>query len=290
MALKRAAPRQKPQVIQSIVGLKDDLRAYWHSLPTETYCRDLNPESSLFRFNIHLQLTFHLVYIFIGRSHILKGGGDENAPPSNDGAWIRAQKQLVDDCISSSLTVIDLCQSLDDEVGLARTSYTEFTSCCAAVLAVLAGRISSQDTRLRRGCDKGIKLLKKMSIGVFSNNSEKLAVEALEMAVQRLNEQSSRKRAPPGVSGMAYAKFRDWATDIESASEPVAPDQHFPASNDLMGEQTLSITEPGDHFMVPNPSVPPGAGFDMDSGYPEFDLGAFGSVPGLNDWFEFGLH
>lgn len=288
MSLKRASPPQKLQLIQSVVALKNDLQAYWQSLPTETHCRDLDPANSLFRFNIHLQLTFHLVYIFIGRSHILKGTGENASSGSADSAWAEAQKHLVDDCVCSAVAVIELCQTLDDEIGLARTSYTEFSSCCAAVLAVLAARISSQDARLRRACSKGIELLKKMSVGVFSNNSEKLAIEALEMAVQRLNEHTTPKRLSLEVSSQAYSQFRDWATGGESVDDTAGLGERDVDAGPA--EQYPPTTPGGDPFMMPNPSVPPGAGFDLDAGYPEFDFGEFASVPGLGDWLEFGLH
>lgn len=288
MALKRASPRQKLQLIQSVVSLKDDLQEYWQSLPNETYCRDLDPANPLFRFNIHLQLTFHLVYIFIGRSHILKGNAGDTA--ANEPAWAEAQKQLVNDCIRSAVAVIDLCQTLEDEMGLARTSYTEFSSCCAAVLAVLAARISSQNSRLRTACDKGIKLLKKMSVGVFSNNSEKLAIEALEMAVERLNEQSKRKQPSSEGGSLAYSKFRDWATAGEYVSETAAFGQQYALATGRPAEEYVGMTPLSDPFLISNPSVPPGAGFDLDSGCPEFSFGEFAAVPGLGDWLEFGLH
>ncbi|KAB2572688.1 hypothetical protein BFW01_g10330 [Lasiodiplodia theobromae] len=176
--------------------------------------------------------------------------------------WTEMRDELVNDCIRGALAVIDLCQTLDNEMGLARSSYTEFTSCCAALLAVLARRISVRNTRLQTACDAGIKLLKKMSVGVFSDSSEKLTVEALETAIHRLDSCSV---ASPAASGVAYAQFRQWAMNRQhtQCNEPATP------------RQTTTNT-------------PQNA--DAMQGLYSFGLDDLSSLPGLDQWFEFGLH
>lgn len=205
---------------------------------------------------------YHLIFIFLGRSFILKGGTSEMAENVQMPEWTRMRDELVDDCICGALAVIDLCQTLDNEMGLARSSYTEFSSCCAALLAVLARRISVRNTRLQTACDAGIKLLKKMSVGVFSDSSEKLTVEALETAIHRLDSCSVTS---PAASGVAYAQFRQWA---------------------MNRQHTLPCNEPA----TPRQTTTTPQNADATQGLYSFGLDDLSSLPGLDQWFEFGLH
>ena len=97
--------------------------------------------------------------MYIGRSFILKKL--QNNPPKTGltvsvsvQAKLRTslvdvdvvqddQALLIDDCIKHSLIVIELCEKLNRATGLARFSYTEYTSCCAALVAILAASVSA---------------------------------------------------------------------------------------------------------------------------------------------------
>lgn len=94
------------------------------------------------------------------------------------------REDLVSDCVGSAIEVINLCQTLHDEVGLAK-SYTEFTSCSASLLVILARRFSSGTTELQAISNRGIRLLKKMPMDT-SPNSDKLTVDALDNAIRDL--------------------------------------------------------------------------------------------------------
>jgi len=134
---------QKVKAFQNMVQLKERLRNYWHSLSEDTFCRDLTPGKPLFRSNLNLFLTYNLVHILIGRSFIL----DElniNTKDTPSAEWTKLRSELVNDCINSAVTTVHLCQTLHDESSLSKSSYTEFSSCCAAVLALVAKCVSDK--------------------------------------------------------------------------------------------------------------------------------------------------
>ncbi|KAI5920245.1 fungal-specific transcription factor domain-containing protein [Camillea tinctor] len=220
-AFRQAGDETQPAAAQSMLDLKAQLQNHWQTLPTELFCRDLDPAKPLFRPNIHLHLTYHLVYVFIGRPFILNGESSTSHSTEEDrvGDWRKIRDDLVNDCVQSALVIIDLCQTLHEEVGLAKSSYTEFTSCCAAVLVLLAHRMTTRSRRLQKTCDRGIKFLKDMSVGKFSQHSERLTVEALELALDKLDQQTILSAVPSNKSGSrasAYMKFKNWAASQQT--------------------------------------------------------------------------
>jgi hypothetical protein len=205
----------------SISQLKKDLNEYWESLPSETYCRDLTPSHPLFRFNIHLALTYHLVHIFIGRTFIF-GSPSRSATNTPNSILERVRpassevrRDLVATCVQSSLSVIDLCQKLQDNGGLARASYTEFTTCRAALFVIIAQRMHERSSSLRKASEQGLRLIKSMSLGIYGARAEKLAIEAMETALRRLDErvtsQKQKLSEQGSSSNSAYDQFRNWA-------------------------------------------------------------------------------
>ena len=144
--LRQAPKAPKPFMLTSISQLGDALEEYWNGLPTIRFCRDLTTSNPLLRFNIHLTLTFHLVHIFVGRSFIW--GLPRNAARSIEQdceARSENRTKVVSSCIQSALEIINSCQMLQDTVGLARASYTEFTTCQAALLVILAQRVCERN-------------------------------------------------------------------------------------------------------------------------------------------------
>ncbi|KAF9762528.1 hypothetical protein IL306_003411 [Fusarium sp. DS 682] len=210
LALKSKDKVHKVRAFQNITQLKERLRSYWQSLSEETFCRDLTPGKPLFRSNVHLFLTYHLIHILIGRSFIL----DElniNTKDAPSAEWTKLRKDLVNDCIDSAVTTVHLCQTLHDESSLSKSSYTEFSSCCAAVLALVAKCVSNRNSSCKDACKKGMELLRRISTGVFSTSGEKRTVEGLEIAFDRLDHAKERHIAGK-LDEDGYLQFRNWVS------------------------------------------------------------------------------
>ena len=224
-------------MLTPISQLGDALEEFWNGLLTVRFCRDLTTSSPLFRFNIHLALTFHLVHIFIGRSFIwglprTAARSTEQDCEARSGTRIK----VVARCIQSALEIINLCHLLQDTVGLARASYTEFTTCQAALLVILAQRVCERSSCLENASAKGIELIKHMALGLYTASSDKSAIQAMQIAIERLDDQRPEKS---GESRSAYDQFREWAMlwkrggSETPASVTQAPALDFPETYDI---------------------------------------------------------
>lgn len=159
---------------------------------------------------------------------------------------------LVTDCVEAALEIVDLCRLLRDETGLARASFTEFSSCRAALLVILAQSLTKRTERLREALDKGMGLIKIMSMGVGSARSAVSVIEALERAIRRLEEWSSAQGGAnnPGIVESAYDRFKNW--EMLWKSGPLSPSSVFASSTSNNNATPLPVTP-----MMPNISPDP---------------------------------
>lgn len=207
---------------------RKQLIEWWATLPEETYCRDLNPAGGLFRSNVHLKLDYCLTRIFIGRPFLFSNVKGIN--PASSGGTSQAsvnsrsktRSVLVTDCVEAALEIVDLCRLLRDETGLARASYTEFSSCRAALLVILAQSLTKRTERLRNALSQGMGLIKIMSMGVGSARSAVNVIEALERAIRRLDDWSeSQAQNRQDVVDSGYERFKNW--EMLWKTGPISP-------------------------------------------------------------------
>lgn len=128
------------------------------------------------------------------------------------------RSELVDDCVQSALDILVTLQSLADNVGLCRASYSEFSSCRAALLVILAESLhSGKSKRLQVGLEQGMTLIRQMTGGTASE-SEISYIESIEAAIRQLSsndESSSTTGIEKPNSASAYAKFKDWTQSMK---------------------------------------------------------------------------
>ncbi|KAK1622702.1 fungal-specific transcription factor domain-containing protein, partial [Colletotrichum phormii] len=189
--------------------------------------------------------------------------------------WVTTRQTLIEHCIKSATSSIQLCQKLNDEFGLSKSSYTEFTSCCAAVVTLIAHRILNKTADLEDVCDQGIILLKIMSGGVFANtkSSEKQGLEILEMALAKLGTSHG---GSPALGGAGYDQFCTWV------ALQIDPD-HSPRDDEATHAAGLAQgCRPAPEF-----SHTEGTNF-----IPEFVPSTFAelmSFPGLENYFQYSV-
>ncbi|KAL4782453.1 hypothetical protein BJX76DRAFT_349359 [Aspergillus varians] len=230
-ALRKCRKTQQQDCLERLLSLRKHLVDWWNTLPEETNCRDLNPTGPLFRSNVHLKLDYCLTRIFLGRPFLfssMKGFSSATfqfSPMKLPSGISKNRSTLVTDCVEAALEIIDLCRLLRDETGLARASFTEFSSCRAALLVILAQSLTKRTDRLREAIQKGMALIKIMSMGVGSARSAVSVIEALERAISRLEEYSASQGAgPSGAHESAYDRFKNW--EMLWKTGPLSPDMH----------------------------------------------------------------
>ncbi|KAJ5453010.1 Transcription factor [Penicillium cf. griseofulvum] len=228
-SLRKFRKEQQQDCLERILNLRKHLVDWWSSLPEEITCRDLNPTGPLFRSNVHLKLDYCLTRVFIGRPFLfsnIKGiyQTPSQGPRSSSLSGVSKNRAtLVTDCVEAALEIIDLCRLLRDETGLARASFTEFSSCRAALLVILAQGLTKRTERLGAALEQGISLIKIMSMGVGSARSAVSVIEALERAIRRLEAWSETQpdMSSGGAVESAYDRFKNW--EMLWKAGPISP-------------------------------------------------------------------
>ncbi|EDP55321.1 PrnA-like fungal specific transcription factor, putative [Aspergillus fumigatus A1163] len=218
--------------LEQLFYIHNEIIRWWDSLPEKVHCRDLDPSGPLFRCNIHMEINYSMLRLYMGRPFILiRPTGSPSAgevdPQRDPGLDITAT--LSSDGVQAAIRIIELCQLLQDTVGLARISYTEFSSCRAALLAIIAQSLNARPDYLRDALLQGMTLIRQMCVGLESARSEVAVIEALEQAARRLDRRSRSEDTATSHVDSAYSQFQRWARlwQNEPSSLSVMPESQL---------------------------------------------------------------
>ncbi|KAM0330598.1 hypothetical protein ACHAQA_003547 [Verticillium albo-atrum] len=213
-----------------LVDIKDELQAWWHSLPSVPFCKDPDPTAPVSRAAIHLRLEYCHVRMYAGRLFITpRGPLAMNASPGSStatetgaaprsGSSRNAQRRaaLVADCVDAALCIVDTCRLLRGTIGLARASYTEFSALRVGLLVLLTQcleqRGPNRTERLRGALGDGMAMLKDMSTWGASARFDASLIEAFEHAIARLgaDEEETDAVAAGAWRETDYEMFKKW--------------------------------------------------------------------------------
>lgn len=286
---------------------KQDLETWWESLADEIYIETPSHQPSS-RMIKHIQLEYALVRMFIGRPLLLNRlltGSTPASPEDSEsrsaanhtvpsqGSHLETRQELIDCCIRAAQEALRLCRTLrDTRPGLARSSYIEYSSCRASLLALIAHSIHDQSVRFRSDLRDGLDMIREMAAAGDSARSEVALLESLEGALTLLQyssetaDNSERQNVSSEECHSGYEGFKYWESQFKSAgtgnslptaSAPVgdgiSPSQH----------QMQRIQEQEDSLLGPLPRnlsgyvTPPVHGTDH--------LGHVGPAADLEDYY-----
>lgn len=274
----RSCGRSKQQrYLRQLAAMRDQLGNWWSGLPTQVHCRDLSQNGPLFRSNIHLEIYYITTVIYIGRPFIISSVQVSGNTPAQTNTTSTQEvpdviKKLRDDSLDAAIRGVELCQILQDTVGLARVSYTEFSACRIALLALIAHSLNEPTAKISIALTQGMSIIRKMCVGLESAKSEVAVIEALDRARQRLYAPADLEENHSVQSTSGYNQFQEWAKLWRA--DPMM--QNAAVS---LGENVLPVEE------QTNPSVPSFDGFF--SSFPD-ELCEFTAIPGLNDDMSLG--
>lgn len=198
--------------------------------------------------------------MYMGRPLILAGTPSSSASvEGSSDSTVDAGAMLCFDCVQAALRIVELCQLLQDTVGVARVSYTEFSSCRAALLAIIAQSLNTRTERLRGALTQGMGLIRRMCVGLQSARSEVAVIEALERAARRLDSRAENEDTATGEQDVGYNQFRRWAMLWQSETPSNVGDEPEPIG-------------------LENAQLPTGSFDGFFSSFPQ-ELGAFASLP-----------
>ncbi|KAF3010073.1 hypothetical protein E8E13_011587 [Curvularia kusanoi] len=216
--------------------MKTNLRGSW--LPPDNGTSSLphtnQGDRSTTRAELHSQLDCCLLHMFIGRPFILahrhnqvrdassqSGGANEAALAQSTAQW----DFLVQDCVAAAERAISICHELQiGRIGLAKASYTEYSSCRASLLVLIAHSICYRTNDFSETLRRGLDAIREMASVGDSARSEVSLIEMLESALHRLREFDSMAGTPaiptmvyPEEEG--YAGFVDWYTKAGACAD-----------------------------------------------------------------------
>lgn len=95
---------------------------------------------------------------------------------------------LVQDCVAAAREVISVCHDLQNgSIGLAKSSYTEYSSCRASLLVLIAYSVCYRTNEFASTLQRGLDAIREMASVGDSARSEVHLLETLESALHRLH-------------------------------------------------------------------------------------------------------
>lgn len=226
-------------ILNRIKRLKAESKDWWPSRDTQS--AQCFVEKATSRAQVHFRLEFCLLEMFSGRpfiladsqqrSHTLREGhvGQTRPRPHANPAPCQCLENnlaqssppwefLVRDCVGSAEETIQLCLSLkSSRIGLARSSYIEYSACRASLLVLIAYSIFYRTTKFSGPLRTGLSVIKEMVSSGDSARYEVDLLETLESALHRLHAlhpayipSTANSIDTCGASG--YEGFLNWYT------------------------------------------------------------------------------
>ncbi|KAL6237499.1 hypothetical protein BDW75DRAFT_238286 [Aspergillus navahoensis] len=233
MFLLRTCPRhERPTILSSLVGKKNNLEAWWKTLPD--------------RVQAQTDLEYCLVSMFIGRPLLINRASSRSTPAfpeslngdnraetaSAINSHARHRQELVDSCIQAAKEALRLCGILHNNgPGLARASYVEYSSCRASLLALIAHSIQDPSSRFHGELRQGLEMIREMAAAGDSARSEVALLESLERALAHLRsaneaDGTSVGDIPGSRSAADYDGFKQWESLWKSSGSAQPENMH----------------------------------------------------------------
>ncbi|KAL6168157.1 hypothetical protein ACJQWK_05814 [Exserohilum turcicum] len=282
----RTCPRSEAGTIMDrITQMKTKLQRPWAA-------RHQNVDHLASRAALHARLECCLLHIFIGRPFVLAHRqvrpDNQHRDPNATEHVSRAPKAtaansqirwnvLIDECVSAANEAIDICSGMQTGgMGLARSSYTEYSACRASLLVLIAYSICRRTNDFSNNLQKGLDAIREMASVGDSARSEVSLLETLEQALHRLQDFNVEcdDGAEDAVGESVQASYQgllDWYTKAAGCINPRASTS-IPTAMDSHGARAPVLAphpQPGPHGNeFPAAGAADGPGIDE---YP-FDL------------------
>lgn len=252
-----------------MLELAGEMKKWWDSLLV----------GSTNRPSLHLRLEHCLIRMFVGRPFLFSRAGAGITPSATSDSGTGLQQStgtsatkasaenntrssrtsiLVNDCVQAALEVIEIGRSMrENGIGIAKSSYIEYSSCRASLLVLIAYCIQNQTDEYYHSLQQGLDIIREMSATGNSARYEVLLIETLEKAIKRLHFFSGEVQTHEAVGlecTTGYNSFKQWSSMWKTN---VAP-----GSQSNTSQQPLSNLD--------RQEAPSGAQWHTDEGQPEW--------------------
>jgi hypothetical protein len=239
--------------------MKKNLYGRWaprgYNAASSTTASDVHHVKS--RSKLHGRLESCVLHMFIGRPFILAhrrvrattqcghtdAVKDVLLPTSatSHGQW----EFLIHDSISAADEVISICHDMRVHgMGLAKSSYAEYSSCRASLLVLIAHSVCCHTNEHSRTLREGLDAIREMASVGESAQSEVSLLEQLEEALERLH--AFDEPCSGSKTTMTTNKIQDGYEGLLTWYTSMAP-----SSNSCASDSTISANDP-QNTRVPN--------------------------------------
>jgi hypothetical protein len=245
-------------------------------------------EQSTTRADMHSRLECCVLHMFIGRPFIFarhQNYGVTTASPFTEATQTRVMESqsewdfLVQDCVVAAEEAIRICHRLQTgSMGLARSSYTEYSSCRASLLVLIAYSICHRTNKFSDILRRGLDAIREMTSVGDSARSEVSLIETLESTLHRLHDFDTSPDRPGSITANNpvaedYECFANWYTRLGVSANARAGSSMHNDADDREGRMQIHETssQPGLNADIPAvSSIPDNVSLDS---YPfDFDL------------------
>ncbi|KAH3920577.1 hypothetical protein HBI56_071890 [Parastagonospora nodorum] len=242
MSRLRSCPRSEAHtILNRIRQMKQSLHGRWTpqqrhmpSSSTSSTRSDAPPVEG--RANLHARLECCLLHMFIGRPFILAHHQRQAGTQCRHADAVEETLQppvhsahsqwdfLIQDSISAANEAIDICHLMrTSDIGLAKSSYAEYSSCRASLMVLIAHSICCRTNEHSEALRKGLDAIKEMASVGESARSEVSLLEDLEEALQSIHTpekpeiiaETDHNSAQDGYEGLLK-----WYTNVARTSNP----------------------------------------------------------------------
>ncbi|KAJ4348510.1 uncharacterized protein N0V89_009887 [Didymosphaeria variabile] len=209
---------------------------------------DIQEDKGRLRLDIHLHLHYWHARLFVGRPFLLEQPSPHEQPlrhpAQTPSSSLSSSTLLRHDAVHAAEKIVQLCQLVHENIGLARASYaTEFTSLRAAMLVLIARCITDMAPTISDLLKQGLELIQQMSLGQGQASAETRVVVALQRAIVRLHKRTSSIETHPTTEPLTD-QMRQW----EMLWQQQSPDftQYFGdlPNDDTFVHETVLNTDP----------------------------------------------
>lgn len=194
-----------------------EFMAWWVSLPSSLSKPELSASILDIRPVAHLKLEYCLVRMFIGRNLFFPKeflqSDTLDSMDRRDYSSSASQMDLnilkshfVADCVDAAHEAIETCRFLKNTIGLARASYTEFSSCRAALLVIVSQCFQTGSQKHRHILREGLTMLKEMASWTELARIEAALIDAFEKVL--INIDATQDENSADDSG--FMQFKKW--------------------------------------------------------------------------------
>ncbi|WDK18131.1 fungal specific transcription factor domain-containing protein [Colletotrichum graminicola] len=173
LALRKKSPTADAGLaVFQLAAMKAEMKAYWDTIPCETFDEDSINNRQAARSSVHLRLLYCLIRMS-GNTAIIQPSGSGVSPAqaepyemTDDGSGIMSASEhsLVEDSIDAAREAVALCWGLyKGEDGLSKGSFIEHNSCRASLLVLIAYSIQNRDATFRSLVQQGLQMVRHLS-------------------------------------------------------------------------------------------------------------------------------